>query len=298
MKTIINTLLLLFIVQQSFCQVFKQDSIGIGYFIKGSELINLGYYNEADSILSLALCSYKNENVYYNRAVSRLLQNDTIRYCSDMDIAANKYFDEIAKQDFSKTCCKKVDTIYYDKKHNIVSKQHFRYYEIIKSLKYDSLTRGSIHDIKANELKAAIDYGCDNNLLGFSFKTTDMIASYFVEDSSKYFVKTPSPVSIFNTTKYNSLKRRAKILLNSKYNHLKLENNTDNLKVYFQVYFDENGETTKIKYVGFFPEISFNSSLSDLESDLLDIANRYPKVTPAKLFNQNVKFVVYDFVDF
>lgn len=298
MKTLINLLVLLSLTQQSFCQLFQPDPVGVEYYNKGSDLLRQGFFNEADSMLTLALCSYKNENVYYNRAVSKLLRFDTAGYCEDMDIAANKYFDEIAEADFNKMCCRKVDTIYFDKNHNIISTSDFRYYEVIRYLKYNYLIRGSYHDIKAENIKTSIDFGCNNNLLNINTTTTDMIASYFIEDTVKFYVKTTTPARINSETKYNDLKRRAEILLNAKYGLLKSENNLEHLTVYFEVFINDEGETIKVKYKGFFPEISSNVSESDLEIDLLDIADSYPKVIPAKFFKQKVYFAAYDFVDF
>ena len=73
-------------------QIFQIDSIGLEYYNKGSELIRTGDYKLADSILSLALGNFKHRNVYYNRAIARLLLLDTVGYCQDMDIVAHHYF--------------------------------------------------------------------------------------------------------------------------------------------------------------------------------------------------------------
>jgi hypothetical protein len=279
-------------------QLFSPDPEGLDYFHRGSELINLGDFKGADSLLTLALCSFKNQNVYYNRAVSRLLQTDTLGYCLDISIAANKYFDKQAENLFNNICCIKVDTIYYNKKRIKSDKSNYRYFEIIKYPKYDSVINGSFHDIKSNKPVVSFDFGCNDNMLGFNSSTTDMIAGYIIEDSTKYYYKSTKRISIFNTLAYEDLKRRAKILLSTKYSNIKTDNENENLKVFFKVYFDNAGNVLKVHYEGFYPEITYEGNIKELELDLLDIADNYPKVTPAKFFNDKIWFVAYDYIEF
>jgi hypothetical protein len=281
-----------------FGQFFNSDTVGLDYFNKGSELIIIGDYKGADSLFSLALCSYKNENVYYNRAVSRLFQTDTLGFCNDMCFAANKYFDKQAESLYNSICCKEVDTIYYDKKRIKSEQPSYRYYEIIKYPKCDSIIYGSFHDIKSREPVMSFDFGCNNNFLGFNSSTTDMIAGYIIEDSVKYYFKSSKSVSIYNTSEYVDLKRRAKVLLSAKYSKIKIANAKESLLVFFKVYFDNKGNVIKVHYEGFYPEVIFEDNIKELEKDLLDIAYNYPKVSPAKFFNEKVRFVIFDFVDF
>ena len=279
-------------------QIFTPDPAGLDYFIRGSELINLGDYKGADSLLTLAMCSYKNENVYFNRAVSKLLQSDTCGYCNDISVAANKYFDKQADTLFNALCCERVDTIYYDKKRIISDRSKYRYYEIIRKPKYDSVIYGSYHDIKAKELLMNFDYGCDTNLLGLNSSTSDMIAGYIIEDSVKYYYKSTKQLSTFNIAGYEDLKRRAAIALSSKYTKMKTDNEKESLLVYFKVYFDREGEVIKVHLEGIFPELNYEVDMTELEEDLLKIAFNYPKFYPAKFFTDPVCFVTYDYVEF
>jgi hypothetical protein len=105
------------------------------FFNKGSESMSLGNYHSADSLYTLALCRVKNENIYFNRAISKLMLTDTIGFCSDIDIAANRYFDQQSKKLFDNLCCESVDTSYYNKQMIKSNNQDYRYYEIIKQLK-------------------------------------------------------------------------------------------------------------------------------------------------------------------
>jgi len=295
----IKRLFILFIVllfsTSLYSQLFKPDSLGLFYYQNGSELIKLGDFKGADSILSLALCSYKNENVYFNRAVSRLYQNDTVGYCEDMGYAANKYNDLQAAGFYNHLCCSKVDTIFYDKKHKISGKQKYRYYEIIKHPKFDSIIYGSVHDIKTSKEFVSFDYGCENNLLGFNTSVTDIIAGYIVDNDGTFYYNSPDRIFIFNSRAYKDLKRKAKMYLSSKYPSLMLDD--INISVYFRVYFNSEGEVVKVHYEGIFPEINFKGNEKELEKDLLEIVKRYPKVKPARLFNKKIGAVVIDFVE-
>jgi hypothetical protein len=144
----------------------------------------------------------------------------------------------------------------------------------------------------------SIDYGCDSKFLGAYLNKTDIIALYIINEYGKYFVFAPTPISINNLIAYDSLKERAQILLNSKYGYLKSENNTEKLKIYYQVYYNNLGDVDRVRFIGFYPEINNIEEIAAIEEDLLDIVNHYPKVKPAKLININVAFATYDFVEF
>jgi hypothetical protein len=298
MKKIAILAIFIFISNIIYCQLLKPDPLGLDYFNKGSKLIEAGDYIGADSLLTVALCSYKNENVYFNRALSRLLQKDTLGYCQDLDIAANKYFDPQAENYYNQICCKKVDTIYYDKSRVKSTKSNYRYYEVIKYPLYDTMVNGTFNDIKSSNPRINVDFGCDQSIIGLYSSTTNLIASYQIEDSVRYYSISTTAISIFNTTAYGELKKRAKIFLSSKYQNIKSENKIENLKVFFLVYFNKIGDVVKVKYAGFYPEVILNVNKTELEKDLLSIASNYPKVKPAKFFKENVCYIAYDYVEF
>ena len=279
-------------------QFLNPNPQGYEYFNKGSELIKLGDYNGADSLLTLALRSYKNENVYFNRAVSRLLKTDTIGYCQDMDVAANKYFDSQAQSSYNNICCINVDTFYYDKKYLKSNKSNYRYYEIIKHPRYGSIIIGSFHDIMLDQYPGNFNYGAYNNL-SFNFShIRDIIAAYEIHDSVKYYFKTTQSISTNNSRDLKVIKKRTVKYLSNKYSYLKEENDKDKLQVFFKIFFNESGYVVDFKYVGFFPIIQSLEDVSELKKDLLDIVNNYPKVKPAQFYNEKVSFVFYDSIVF
>jgi len=188
-------------------QIFKVDKHGEELYILGTKYIELGEYKRADSILSLALCTYKNENVYYNRGISKLFIQDTIGFCSDMNIAANKYLDMGAEKYFNNFCCKRVDTFYYDKNMKASSKHLSRFYEVYKELKYENERMGKFHDVKAKNIIPSFDYGCNQNIISLIAKPTDIIGMYEYIDSIKFYYFSEKTPEIKNQIKYEDIKK-------------------------------------------------------------------------------------------
>ncbi len=295
-KSILFFILLFFSVS-AFGQLFV-DKKGLQLFENGTVLLENGNFLGADSLLSLAMCSFKNENVYYNRGISRLLQSDTLGFCEDIGIAANKYFDTESASLYNKLCCSYVDTIYYDRKFKQTSEKNYRYYEIIRKSRYNKTTTGVVHDIKSEKVKFNIDYGCVNNLIDISYKTTDIIAVYEIKDLEKYYRYCPKPVTVYNSDKYRNLISKAKKFLQIKYGDLKTENNIEELTVVFEITVASSGDILGVKYVGIFPEIQIGEIEEELELDLMKIVNNYPKVTPASFKKEKVNFIILDLIKY
>jgi len=298
MKKFILLLSLFLLAASCYSQLFKADEAGVRLFSIGTELIKTGDYKEADSILTLSLCSYKNENVYFNRALARLFSNDTVGFCQDVEMAASKYFDRQSEVMFDSLCCNKVDTIFYDKKRTISDKADFRYFEVVKYPKYDSLVYGSYHDKKTNVPTLSYDYGCENKILGINLLKTDVIAAYIIEKGIQYYYLSTKEPLVLNLTALDNLKEKAKSELAAKYSNLKHESFTGNIKVYFLVYIDKEGNIIKLKMEGLYPEINFDSDdLTELDRDIHNLVKEYPKISPAKFFDEKVRFMKIDFFE-
>ena len=289
---------LLFFTAYSNAQLFSIDQHGLSLYESGSELIKSGDYKKAETLLTEALCTYKNENVFYNRAVARLLLTDTSGFCEDMFIAGYKYFDNDAAKTFNEICCDKVDTLYYDKKRNLKTSSKYRYYEIIKDVKYKELIFGSYHDVKFHDMLYSADFGCDDDILGVATKPTDIIADYQIKQGIKYYHKTTKPVSINNSVKYEYFKERATNLLNAKYKKIKSDHKIENIEAFFKLYITDNGEINKIEFLKTIPEIVDEEFNNEIEKDVLDILKEYPRINPARFFNDKVNFIALDKIIF
>lgn len=296
-KLSVSIILLIIITQQSFGQLYI-DKYGVDCFKQGSKLLEIGDYKAADSLLTISLCTYKNENVYFNRGMSRLLQFDTIGFCEDFNFAANKYFDHQAAQMFNSICCIMTDTFYYDRKFLPASKEKFRFTEEIRHLKYDTIVLGIIHDKTVNRELFNLDYGCEGNLLDIGFKTTDIVALYKQIDSIKYFLDATNRASILDEMKYLDLKKRAAISFQAQYGYLKKENNIDILAVVYELTINKEGKIENIRYEGLFPDIPFIANENLLEKEIIEIVKRYPDYKPAKFRGESVNSIIYDFIEY
>ena len=279
-------------------QVLSVSELGKSYFVDGTKWLQKGNYGKADSILTLALCSYKNVNVYFNRGVSRLYQEDTSGFCEDMGMAANKYFDEDACKNFNEFCCKSVDTVYYSTKYKVVDRKKYAYFEVIQCLKYDSAVVGSFHNKSKKQNILSVDFGCDQNIAGMSLNPTDIYALYELRDSTRYFYLTPHPINIINEVKYSNVKDQAQLLLRKKYGDLKTKNEVKSITVYYEITYSDNGDILSVDYAGTFPKMELGDKEDDLKRDLLTIVREYPKVFPAKFEGEKVNFIAYDAVTF
>jgi hypothetical protein len=267
------------------------------FFNRGTELLQTGEFKAADSLLSLALCTSKDVSIFFNRSIARLYQTDTIGFCKDIHIAAFGFFDVEAQNLFNTMCCKRADTVFYNKKMEVTNSSDYRYYEIIRAPKYDTIVYGVFHDLKSEKRTGTVNLTCDSTFLGFIFAKTNAIASYIFEDSIKYYTSTTKWVRIKKVTDYNDLKRRASIYFGVKYAQLKEKQKGENLIVRFKLYINEEGKITKVRFKEFNKVIEFDN-IEELEADLLNIANSYPKLTPAMFFKENVCCIALDHIVF
>ncbi len=283
---------------QQFNYSLNNESQGEEFYLNGTRLVELGNYREADSLLTLALCTFKNEDVYFNRAISRLYNYDTAGSCEDLNIAANKYFDTDASRLFNTHCCYKVDSIYYDRKFVKTSAANFRYLEEVQYLKTSGDITGVVHERNAKNPALCLDLGCSDDILGMRELTTDVIAVYLLIDSTKYFLNTPVPPIIERINQYKELKEKAGLYYAVKYKALKELNRLENIAIFYQIRISDKGEVIDGEFLNVFPKVPVTGFEKDLENDIQDVIRRYPKVKPARFMGSNVGFISYDAIDF
>lgn len=300
MKGTLTTLFVLIVNFSLYSQLFKKDIASQELFVLGSQQLELGNFKQADSLFSMALCSFKNENIYVNRGIARLCINDTIGFCSDMDIASNKYLDKEAEKMFNIVCCNKVDTFYYDKKMNPVSKEKYKYYEVIQEHKYKKSIVGKIHGVNAVNHIPSFDFGCDQDLLNVKVRPTDIVGMYELVDSVKYFYYADERAIIdFNhIPDYKNMKEQISTFFNQKYPDIKVKNGVNKISIYFHIYISEKGMVTFVKYLGTFPEINLFDKSEEFIADVEKYIKNYPKVTPSVFLKRNVASIALDFVEY
>lgn len=307
MKQIALLFFFLFAFLQQFAQVYLHPQ-GMAYYKEGSALMEKGKYKEAEKSLSIALNTLKDEDVYFKRGIARLNQEDTLGFCEDMNMAANKYFNMQASILFNDMCCKSVDTIYFHKNLQPATPADFRYFEEIKVPKYDQETIGIFHDKKVKKEKFNLEYGRDQSNFGKNFipsnntttnstETTDIIAVYEENDSIKNYLVCSKPPKIMNLTKYGFAKNSMKKAIKNGYYNLKNGNNIE-LTIYFEVFINKLGEVSNVQVIGTYPEADLSQFEDNLIKDLGQLIKQYPPIKPAIFEGKPVNFVALDYVTF
>jgi len=307
MKHIAIFILFLFFFLEQFAQVYLHPQ-GMAYYKEGAAFLEKGDYHEAEKSLTIALNTLKDENVYIKRGIARLYQDDTIGFCEDMNMAANKYFSLQASLLFNDVCCKSVDTLYFLKNMQPASPNDFRYFEEIKVPKYDDETIGIIHDVKVKTKKFNTEYGRDQSNLGKNYlqeqnivintdETNDIIAVYEENNSIRYYYDCSKPPAISNLTKYNFAKNRMKSVVKRSFYYLKVEKNID-LTIYYELFVNTKGEITKVRVIGTYPEVDLSQFEKDLEETINELVKQYPPIKPASFKGKSVNFVALDYVTF
>ncbi|HEY9114469.1 MAG TPA: hypothetical protein VIN10_07185 [Bacteroidales bacterium] len=307
MKHLIILNILLLYSLQLFAQVYLHPQ-GMAYYKEGATLLENGDYYQAEKSLTIALNTLKDENVYMKRGIARLYQEDTVGFCEDMNMAANKYFNLQSSLLFNNVCCEKVDTLYFHKNMQPASSANFRYFEEVKYPKYDNENIGIFHDIRVRKDKFNTEYGRDQSNLGKNYLppdkvetkllgTTDIIAVYEEKDSVKnYLVCTKSP-KILNQTKYGFVKNSLRKEIKNQFYNLKVEENVD-LTVYYELYLNKKGSVTDIKVIGTYPEVDIAAIKQSLEKVISKEVENYPSLKPAIFKGKPVNFIAIDYVTF
>ena len=220
----------------STAQIDSARLIGQNYCQQGANYLKNEKYKEADSVFTLALYNIKNEDVYFNRGVSRFYQNDTIGFCDDMYIAAYKYVDINAAKLFNEFCCYKVDSCYYDRRYNkLTTSKGFRYLEEIQLVKKSNITRGVIHQRNIKNYMYSLDALSGKKLPQINMLKTDIIAIYQLIDSSKYYTITTKEARFSDETVYDDFKKKVSEYFGNKYKSLKNQDTTKKIMIRYKI---------------------------------------------------------------
>jgi len=295
--TLIISFLLIVVPAQSQKTLYVAKSKGRVLFDKGCDEFRMGNYTLADSFFTEASMDYDNRDVYFNRAVSRLYLKDTIGFCNDMNILTFYFVDDEASRLSDSICCTSVDTVYYDRKLNQASKEKFRYYEVIKKLKYEKLTLGLIHEQKSYFSSDYVHNPISLELLGYSTMPKDIAATYKILNGTKYYVLTRTPPRPFRFYDIEQIKEKSSTYFREKYQKLKETNKIDGaLLIYFAITIDTDGSISFHEIEGTNHNISLESVRDELTRDLKDMVHQYPPAKPAKLFHKKVGFIAMDHI--
>lgn len=284
---------MVFLLNHLQAQSIKTDSIELGPLLYGVGIdsFKVGNYLFADSIFTEVLCSYQNQNVYFNRGITRLFLQDTIAFCADLDIAANKYFDLRSTELFNKFCCIQIDTLRLNKKFEVTSDTKYAYFEIIKALNYEPLVMGTIHDAEKKTLVSINDFLCDSSDPIVKSRITDVIAKYILRDRIKYFYETPQPILIKNLRAYQKFMRKIENELTDNYDYIKSKNEIDKIEIIYEFKVTTSGKVIQPKIVETFPSLIFFEDEMMLNKALVKLMKDHPVFVPASVGKYKVNYI-------
>ncbi|MEZ4875884.1 MAG: hypothetical protein R2793_10655 [Flavobacteriaceae bacterium] len=300
MKYLLAFLCCLFLFPSSKGQILFSDARGIDYFEKGSAELERGNHQLADSLLTISLNTFRNANVYFNRGLARIFQQDTLGFCEDITVSAFRYRDQQSILLFNSYCCEWVDTVYYDRRRVLTKDHEYRYFEITKKFKYENLTIGNFYDTKdrsgGNYYMGNVDLEMSEQYLAMT--NSHAIASYIIESGKKIYAKTTDEVELRNLGTYRELKKKATTYFKTRYGHLKQDADKKS-RLFFKIYFNELGRSYKVEYMNMYPEVSVSEEdEKKIEKELVSYIKQFPIVKPARFFNEEVPFLALDYIEF
>jgi hypothetical protein len=96
-----------------------------------------GDYFTADSLFTEVIHEYPNKGAFFNRALSKKGVGNMNAYCQDLQIAALLYEENAMKLVCEE--CYRIVTNYYDKENQLTTEKDYKFKEVIKIMKYDTL---------------------------------------------------------------------------------------------------------------------------------------------------------------
>ena len=303
MKYPLFILMNLFFISNSISQVhFENDGSltgqmftdrqGFEYFKSGIVSFENGNLVRADSLFTLALCTYQNEDVYFNRAHTKILLEDTIGYCSDLRVSAYSYYDTTAAKLFVKTCCNKVDTNYYDKKGLPADNSNYKFLEEVLYLKYEIDTIGFIRHKYMKNNMIIWNYDCGFTSYLMNFRNTDIVGMYYIHSGEKFFLSSSTYPYFRENNEYIDLLNRSKSYLANKYSEIKTSEN-DEIEVISEFTVDKTGQISDISLAQVIPTIVDEKTSLELENDIIDIIKHFPNLKPGRMFKNSVVYKYY-----
>lgn len=276
MKLIFNLIFLL-IPTLTFCQ--DHFKLGIENFKKGNFLL-------AEYLFTQQLNENpKDNNVRFNRGLTRLALNDTCAACIDLGIVYHHYNDkEAAKLYWS--FCSKSDTLYYDNDFKLTYNRKFRFYEIIEQKRCEKFLFGEIHD-KRNK-NASIIIGSDIT----NFRESNIIATYIdYNDSTRIYTFTLTPPSEYKDDDF----RLESIHNNQYYIEARKELNLSHVIVYVEYIVNKMGTVEDIKITDINKELECKEELTNFCKSIL---STMPPYKPAKFRDKNVDYIMVSSLSF
>lgn len=256
-------------------------------FNLGVEFLNNGEFNKADSCLTTYVKEYPyDQNGHYNLSIAKLFLGDTCSFCNGLLNIIYPFENDKEALKLYFDICGYTDTIYYNKKNEIVSASKFKYYEVIEHHNCLDYVIGKYH-----LRKASIDV-LSTNLNSINNFKTDIFGVYqTLDDGNKVFTYGTSLPSFPN--KYGSLQENLK--QSPAYNNASNDLNLSGYRIRYNVIIKKNGRAGLIEIVSSTPELENKDNLLKYLNQMF---NSIPNYTPAIYNGEYVDFKISERLDF
>lgn len=274
--------LIILILLFSNCYLLKSQNlfkVGLKHFEKGE-------YKVADSLFSLYLKnSPKDINAHYNHGVTRLYLGDTCSFCDEMTILRVFFRDESVNDLYYKICSS-IETHYYDKNYVNCERGEERFTEVIEKNRCCDYKTVTVHD-KESMGKAVVF-----NPSNLNSDKSDINAIYRLYiDGHKIFTFTFTQPSYPGGDDAKSEFKDKSPLIQLTKQIFNLHEVTANVEYII----DKDGSIRDIELVDVNTKIA---QMEDFKKYVNQIILSMPKQIPAKYRDENVDYLVRDFLSF
>ncbi len=259
----------------------------LDFFTVGMEYFNRGEYYEADSMLNLHLNKFPNDgNAKFNKCLIKIFIGDTCGFCNQIIHICHGYNDREACNLFYKICGKS-DTIYYDKNKIECNKEKARYKEITETNMCKNYNTVYVHDKKKKGKTIHLNYSDITNS-----QKSDLIAIYHLYDNDKkIFV-----YSLIGPKRRGGDEARSDYMTDNVHiKKAKEELNLNKFVANLEYIVDKTGSINSVRLVSTSYDVE---NLEKLKEYINLIVSEMPRYIPAQFENENVDYIVKDFISF
>lgn len=275
--------LLIFILFFTSCFVSKSQNL----FETGLNHFNKGEYFAADSLFSLYLKEAPNDiNAHFNHGATRLYLRDTCGFCEEMLIMRYTFRDNTANDLYFKVCSS-LDTLFYDKQNVSCKKEKARFIEIIENRKCSEYKLVTVHD-KRNKGNTILINPSDI----VSLDKSDIVAVYRLYSNSLKVFEFCSIQPTFSggDEVLTEFRNKSPLVLQTKNMF-----NLSHVVAHVEYVVDRYGDIRDINLINVDSKID---QMEDFKKHISMIISSMPKHIPATYRDENVDYLVRDFLSF
>ena len=255
-------------------------TVAQSYFEKGEYIV-------ADSLFRVYLKEEpKDLNAHFNLGVTRLYLGDTCTFCNEMLILRKAANDQDANKLYL-SLCGTSDTLYFDKNYASGTTEKVRYMEVIEKDRCYDYKLVTVHDKK--NMGKSVSY----NPYDIQNPTkTDVVAVYrlYPDHRKVYTFSINEPIYKGGDAAKLEFKMSDPLIRQTK-----MDFNLENAVARIEYIVDKNGNIKDLTLVSANKPID---RYDDFKQRITQIVSGMPRYTPARFRDENVDFLVSDYISF